>query len=81
MTDAYRAKLESYTASMLQAKRMLTMGILTPEDYTKITAWLREDVPELTKKLIESAVKKEAGLHKEAYNGSTKHGAYSLYCL
>lgn len=36
MTDAYRAKLESYTASMLQAKRMLTMGILTPEDYTKI---------------------------------------------
>jgi NADH pyrophosphatase NudC (nudix superfamily) len=41
----------------------------------------REDVPELTKKLIESAVKKEAGLHKEEYNGSTKHGPYSLYCL
>lgn len=44
-------------------------------------ALVREDVPELTKKLIESAVKQEAGLHKEAYNGSTKHGAYSLYCL
>ena len=44
-------------------------------------ALAREDVPELTKKLIESAVKKEAGLHKEEYNGSTKHGAYSLYCL
>ena len=41
----------------------------------------REDVPELTKKLIESAVKKDTGLHKEEYNGSTKHGAYSLYCL
>ena len=26
----------------------------------------RDDVPELTKKLIESAVKKDAGLHKEA---------------
>lgn len=44
-------------------------------------ALTREDVPELTKKLIESAVKKEAGLHKEEYNGSTKHGPYSLYCL
>ncbi len=44
-------------------------------------ALVREDVPELTKKLIESAVKQEAGLHKEEYNGSTKHGAYSLYCL
>lgn len=44
-------------------------------------ALAREDVPELTKKLIESAVKQEAGLHKEEYNGSTKHGAYSLYCL
>ena len=44
-------------------------------------ALTREDVPELTKKLIESAVKQEAGLHKEEYNGSTKHGPYSLYCL
>ena len=44
-------------------------------------ALTREDVPELTKKLIESAVKKEEGLHKEEYNGSTKHGPYSLYCL
>ena len=44
-------------------------------------ALAREDVPELTKKLIESAVKQEAGLHKEEYNGSMKHGAYSLYCL
>lgn len=44
-------------------------------------ALTREDVPELTKKLIESAVKKDAGLHKEAYDGSTKHRPYSLYCL
>ena len=36
---------------------------------------------QFTKKLIESAVKKEAGLHKEEYNGSTKHGPYSLYCV
>ncbi len=36
MTDAYRAKLESYLTAMLQAKRMLLMGILTPEDFTVI---------------------------------------------
>jgi len=41
----------------------------------------REDVPELTKKLIESAVKKEAGLHYEEYTGSAKNAPYSLYCL
>lgn len=36
MRDVYRAKLERYLASMLQAKRMLSVGILTPEDYAKI---------------------------------------------
>ncbi len=36
MTDEYRNRLESYLASMHQAKRMLTMGILTSEDYAKI---------------------------------------------
>ena len=36
MSKDYRAKLEDYLASMLQAKRMLSMGILTPEDYAKI---------------------------------------------
>lgn len=36
MSNAYRTRLESYLASMLQAKRMLSTGILTPEDYAKI---------------------------------------------
>lgn len=36
MNDAYRAKLERYLSSMLQAKRMLTMGILTSDDYAQI---------------------------------------------
>ena len=36
MSETYRARLEDYLASMLQAKRMLAMGILTPEDYVKI---------------------------------------------
>jgi hypothetical protein len=42
MNDAYRAKLEGYLAAMLQAKRMLSMGILTPEDYTKIDTMMVE---------------------------------------
>lgn len=36
MNDTYRSKLENYLASMLQAKRMLTMGILTSDDYAQI---------------------------------------------
>lgn len=36
MDNGYRANLESYLASMLQAKKMLSQGVLTPEDYAKI---------------------------------------------
>ena len=32
----YRTKLEKYLIAMHQAKRMLTMGILTSEDYIEI---------------------------------------------
>lgn len=41
----------------------------------------RDDVPELTKALIKSAVSAEAGLRYKDYNGSTKHAPYSLYCI
>ncbi len=44
-------------------------------------ALAREDVPELTKKLIESAISKEQGLNYKDYIGSTKHAPNSLYCL
>ena len=36
MNDAYRERLEQYLASMLQTKQMLSMGILTLEDYATI---------------------------------------------
>lgn len=36
MNDAYRERLEQYLAAMLQAKQMLSMGILTLEDYAMI---------------------------------------------
>ena len=36
MSNAYRIRLESYLASMLQAKKMLSAGILSSEDYAKI---------------------------------------------
>lgn len=42
VTDAYRTKLECYLASMLHAKRMLSMEILTPEDYAVIDTIQRE---------------------------------------
>ena len=42
MDDGYRANLESYLTSMLQAKKMLSQGILTPEDYAKIDTIIAE---------------------------------------
>lgn len=42
VTDDYRARLERYLASMLQAKRMLSLGIITPEDYAIIDTMQRE---------------------------------------
>ena len=41
----------------------------------------RDDVPELTKKLIQSAISKESGLGYKEYEGTTKHAPYSLYCV
>lgn len=41
----------------------------------------RDDVPELTKLLIQSAISKEQGLGYKEYNGSTKNAPYSLYCV
>ena len=42
MNNGYRANLESYLASMLQAKKMLSQGVLTPEDYAKIDTIIAE---------------------------------------
>ena len=42
MDDRYRANLESYLASMLQAKRMLTKGIISPTDFIKIDSVIAE---------------------------------------
>lgn len=36
LTTEYRANLECYIASMLQAKRMLGQGILTSADYADV---------------------------------------------
>lgn len=42
MTDSYRTRLEQYLSSMLQAKRMLTAGIITTEDYVNIDTIIAE---------------------------------------
>ena len=36
MSEEYRAHLEAYLASMLQARKMLSAGIITGEDYSTI---------------------------------------------
>ena len=41
----------------------------------------RDDVPELTKKLIESALSKKDGLEYKEFSSNTKYTPYSLYCL
>lgn len=42
MNSSYRSNLESYLVSALQAKNMLSMGILTPKNYTIIDTMLAE---------------------------------------
>ncbi len=42
MNNAYRSNLEGYLASMLQAKRMLSMGIITQEDYANVDTMIAE---------------------------------------
>lgn len=42
-------------------------------------ALTRGDVPDLTKKLIGCALKKDAGFSEIPYVGTTKNGVYSLY--
>lgn len=44
-------------------------------------ALTRDDVPELTKKLIQSALKDGEGLQLTPYEGSVKHAPNSLYSL
>lgn len=40
--EEYRTRLEQYLASMLQMKKMLSMGILTRDDYAKMDTILAE---------------------------------------
>lgn len=41
----------------------------------------RDDVPELTKNLISSAISEQDGLQYKEYEDSEKYKPYSLYCL
>ncbi len=42
MDDRYRANLESYLASVMQAKRMLAKGIITLADFARVDAIMAE---------------------------------------
>lgn len=36
MKNEYRSNLEHYLAAMIQAKKMLSQGILTPDDFARV---------------------------------------------
>ena len=42
MDERYRTKLESYLASMTQAKKMLSQGVISSDDYLKIDTIIAE---------------------------------------
>ena len=42
MDEGYRSKLESYLASMMQAKKMLSKGVISSDDYIKIDTIIAE---------------------------------------
>lgn len=42
MKNEYRANLEHYLAAMLQAKKMLSQGIITPADFVRVDAILAD---------------------------------------
>ena len=42
MDEGYRSKLESYLASMMQAKKMLSQGVISSDDYIKIDTIIAE---------------------------------------
>ncbi len=44
-------------------------------------ALTRDDIPDLTKKLIASAVSGKDGLQYKEYNGSLRNAPLSLYCI
>ena len=42
MGEVYRSKLESYLASMIQAKKMHSQGVISSDDYIKIDTIIAE---------------------------------------
>jgi len=40
MTKDYRTRLEQYLSSMLQAKQMLSLGIISQEDFIKLDSMI-----------------------------------------
>jgi len=72
---AFRAEYVSGEARSDHNENSEVIWMDVPEALT------RDDVPELTKKLIESAVSGREGLSLHEYNGSVKYAPNSLYSL
>ena len=72
---AFRAEYVSGEASSDHDENSEVLWIDIEEALT------REDVPDLTKKLIQSAVSGKQGLDHQDYQGNQKHAPQSLYAL
>ena len=68
MNERYRANLESYLASMLQAKKMLSQGVLTPEDYAKIDTIIAKKYG-----ISSCSIYRENDFIKAAFRGNMSH--------
>lgn len=72
---AFRAKYISGEASTDHEENSEVLWLDTAE------ALARNDVPELTKHLITSAISGKEGLHYKEYKGNKENTPFSLYCV
>lgn len=76
MHDWYVAFYAEYVSGEAQSDHKENSEVLWVET---AEAFSRSDIPDLTKKLIACALKRERGFKPIPYTGSTKNGPYSFY--
>ena len=78
MHDWYIAFRAEYVCGYAQSDNGENSEVLWVDINEALT---RDDVPDLTKMLIKSAISSDAGLNRKEYQGNTKHNPSSLYCV
>lgn len=68
MDERYRTNLESYLASMTQAKKMRSLGIISSDDYAKIDTIIAEKYG-----ISSCSLYRGIDLIHSGYNGNMSH--------